>query len=133
MIKNILAIVAGLAAAFAVVSLVQRVSHILNPLPSGLDVNDTEQLGAYIASAPLSALLFVLASYYLGTIIGIKVANWIAPTGTVRNGLVIGVLMLAATIANVIMIPHPLWFSVAAVGGIVLLAWAATMHSKRAG
>ncbi len=133
MIKNILAIVAGLAAAFAVVSLVQRVSHMLYPLPSGLDINDAEQLGTYIASAPLPALLLVLVSYYLGTVIGIIVANWIAPMGAVRNGLVIGALMLAATIANVVMIPHPLWFSAAAVGGIALLAWIVTMRSKSVG
>lgn len=130
MVKNILAIVAGLAAAFATVWFIQLISQYIYPLPAGLDINDGEQLAAHVAGAPIPALLLVLASYFLGTVIGIKVANWIAPMGALRNALIIGGLMLVATITNLVMIPHPMWFSVAAVGGIVLLAWLVTMRSR---
>ena len=36
---------------------------------------------------------------------------------------VVGGFMLIATAANLIMIPHPLWFSVLAVLGLVIATW----------
>jgi uncharacterized protein YacL len=36
---------------------------------------------------------------------------------------VVGGLMLIATVANLIMIPHPLWFSILGVVGVIVAAW----------
>lgn len=131
MIKNILAVVAGLAAAFATVWLVMFFGHSVFPPPAGLDVNDRAQMQAYVESLPVAPLLFVLASYYLGTLLGILVADWLAPGGALRNALIIGALMLAATIANLVMIPHPMWFVAAAVGGIVLITGCFAVKGRR--
>ena len=46
---------------------------------------------------------------------------------------VIGGLMLAATISNLIIIPHPMWFNVTSIGAIALSAWfARSIAEKRA-
>jgi uncharacterized protein YacL len=37
--------------------------------------------------------------------------------------IVVGGLMLVATAANLLTIPHPLWFSVLGVVGIIVAAW----------
>ena len=38
--------------------------------------------------------------------------------------------MLVATAINLFMIPHPLWFSVLGIAGIVVAAWLGTMCSR---
>ncbi len=123
MVRKILAVVAGLAAAFATVWLIQLIGHEVYPPPAGLDINDRVQMEAYVASLSIGPLLFVLASFLLGTLVGIKVACWVAPDSPLRNGLMITAIMLAGTMTNLVMIPHPLWFAITAIVGILLVAW----------
>jgi hypothetical protein len=48
--------------------------------------------------------------------------------------IVVGGLMFVATVANLIMIPHPVWFSVLGVAGIGAAAWLGmTLGSSPAG
>ena len=81
----------------------------------------------YVATLPVGALLFVLASYVIATFDGVFIAGWIGRAKPFIFALVVGVLMLVATITNLLMIPHPLWFSAAAIVGIIVAAWIATL------
>ena len=65
----------------------------------------------------------MLSAWLAGTVDGVFVAGLI---NRARYGLcaaVIGALVLAATLANLAMIPHPLWMAAAGVLGIPLCAW----------
>ena len=44
--------------------------------------------------------------------------------------MVVGGLMLIATIMNLVMIPHPMWFSILGVVGVVIGAWLGTMCKR---
>ena len=125
MLRDVLGAIIGVAVAVITVMLLQKIGHLAFPPPADLDVEDTQAMMEYVRSAPIAALLFVLASYIIAAFDGTFIACWIGRAKSFIFALIIGVLMLVATITNLIMIPHPLWFSITAVVGIVAAAWTA--------
>ncbi len=125
MLRKGLGALAGIATAVLTVMLMEWLSHTIYPLPAGLDVTDTEALSTYIAAAPLAALLLVLFGYLIVTFDGTFVACLIGRAPPYIYALLIAVLMLAGTASNLIIIPHPTWFSASAVVGIIASAWLA--------
>ncbi len=125
MLRKVLGALDGIATAVITVMLMEWLSHTIYPLPAGLDVTDSEALSTYIAAAPLGALLLVLFGYLIATFDGTFVACLIGNAPPYIYALLIAVLMLAGTASNLIMIPHPTWFSVSAVVGIIASAWLA--------
>ena len=123
--RDVLGAVVGVAIAVLTVMLFEWISHTAFPPPPDLDVKSSEALSAYIASAPIGAILLLLAGYIVATFDGTFIAIWIGRAKPFVFALVVGVLMLVATTTNLIMILHPLWFTISAVVGIVVAAWAA--------
>lgn len=125
MLRDVFGAIVGIAVAIVTVMLLQKIGHMAFPPPADLDVEDTRSMMDYVRSMPVAALLFVLVSYIFAAFDGTFVACWIGHAKPVIFALIIGVLMLVATISNLIMIPHPLWFSITAVVGIIAAASAA--------
>jgi hypothetical protein len=124
MIRTILGILVGLVVAWLTISICEFASLFLHRPPPGLDLRDPQALAAHIAAAPLSAMLIVVVGWALGAFLGGWVAARIARHRRVA-ALIIGALVLAGVIANSMMIPHPLWMTIA---GLVLplpIAWLA--------
>ena len=130
MLRNIIAAITGVAVAVLLVMLIEALGHAVYPPPSNLQADDLDAVRAYIATAPLGALLFPALAYVVATFCGTLVARYIGTVKPVIYGTIVGGLMLVATISNLIMIPHPLWFSVAALIGIVASAWLAARTAK---
>jgi uncharacterized protein YacL len=132
--RNIGAGIAGVVVAMLSVWLVQKIGHAVYPVPVGMDPNDMEAMKAYVAELPIGALLFVIASYFIGTTAGTCAACAIGTMLPRIYAILIGCLMLVATTMNVMMIPHPTWFIVVAVIAIAVGAWLGTMCERaRAG
>ncbi len=131
MLRDVLGAVVGIAVAVITVMLFQWFSHFVFPPPGDLDLQDSAAMRAYVASVPIGALVLVLAGYVVATFDGVLVACLIGRTKPVLFALVVGVLMLVATVSNLIMIPHPLWFSVSAVVGIVAAAWTGSLLGRK--
>lgn len=111
LLRRGLAGLAGMAAAFIVIILVQQLNLMLHPLPPELDVKDKAALTAYARTLPLLAFLIVLLGYALGGSAGGLVA---AKVGRARSSAtVVAVLLVIASIMNLSTIPHPAWFWVA--------------------
>jgi len=125
MLRNVLGALAGIATAVVTVMLMEWLSHAIYPPPAGLEITDTDAWNAHLAGAPLVALLLVLAGYIFATFDGVFVACLIGRMQPFVYALIIGVLMLAGTASNLIVLRHPTWFSIAAIGGIILSAWLA--------
>jgi len=123
--RKIIAAVVGIAVAVLTVMLIQWISHTVFPPPAGIDYEDAEQVAAYMAAAPIPALLIVAFGYMMATFDGVFVACLIARSQAHIYALVVGGMMLAATIANLLLIPHPVWFSATSIGGILVFAWLA--------
>lgn len=128
--KNILAGVAGVVIAMAMVWLVEKLGHAVYPPPPDLDFADADAMRAYVETVPLGALLFVAAAWFIGTLCGTCAACAIGTAKPMIFAMVVGGLMLIATIINLVMIPHPMWFSVLGVVGIMIGAWLGTMCKR---
>ncbi len=130
MIRNVLAWIAGLAVAIGAIMLVQQLGHTIYPPPSGLDVRNTSAMEAYVSQLPFIALLFPIFSYFLGALLGGLVACRIGARRPLVFAGVIGLVLLAFTVANLIQIPHPFWFSALAVAAVIAGAWLAIQLSR---
>ena len=131
--KNIAAGVAGIVIAGALVWLVEMIGHSVYPPPPGLDFANPEAMRAYIATMPIGAFLFVGGAWFIATLAGTFAACKIGDAKPMIFAIVVGGLMLIATAANLMMIPHPLWFSILGVIGILVAAWLGmTLASTRA-
>ena len=100
MLRKVLGALAGIATAVLTVMLMQWLSHIIYPLPDGLEVTNSGAMSAHIAAAPVAALLLVLAGYLIATFDGTFVACLIGRAPPYIYALLIGVLMLAGTASD---------------------------------
>jgi hypothetical protein len=117
--RRIAAVVVGIVVAFSLVFCIELIGHRVYPAPADLDFHQPDVVAKYMQTLPVGAFLFVLGGFALATLGGGFVAARIAGDRPYLFAGIIGALMLAATIANLMMIPHPLWFSVSAIALIV--------------
>jgi hypothetical protein len=132
MFRNVVAIVGGIVTAFLTVRLIDALNHIIYPPPPGLDFSDVAAIEPYLATLPIGAFLLILASSVVAAFVGTLVACHV---GTIRPfycAMTVGGMVFAATIANFIAIPHPLWLSIATLLGIVASAWLAMLLAPAA-
>jgi hypothetical protein len=112
--RSILAVLAGAVAALALIMAVQQICALVYPPPAALDPYDRKAMAAYMATMPASAFLLVLSSYVIGTFGGAWLSAWLARRAPWLHGMIVALLLLLASVANLIMIPaHPLWFVIA--------------------
>ena len=121
--KNIGAGIAGVVIAIAIVWLIEMVGHSVYPPPPKLDFADADAMRAYTSRLPIGAFLFVGGAWFVATLCGTFAACKIGTAKPIVFAGVVGGLMLSATAANLMMIPHPLWFSMLGVVGIIVAAW----------
>jgi len=122
MLRKILAIIVGVLAGIAVITLVQQVSTMMHPMPEGVTMDDMEAFKAWVSNLPTSAYLMVILSYILGSLIGGFVATLIARF-KFWPALVVGGILMVMGILNAVAIPQPLWVSIVSVLSFVPAAW----------
>ena len=121
--RRVLAIVAGVVTAMIVVSLADLVVGMLYPMPVGTNVRDAESMAAAIAALPTIALALLTVGWALGTGVGAFVAVRLTPERLLSVGLIVAVVLLLATISNLLALPHPGWMWPAALVLIPALGW----------
>ncbi len=122
-VRSILAVVAGMLAAFVLIGLVEAIGMKIYPPLPGLDPRDRESFKAAVASMPRGALLCVLVAYAAGSVVGGWVAARFAPKAKLMHAMIVGAILLGAGVMNMMMIPHPGWFWAAAIAIYLLGAW----------
>jgi hypothetical protein len=120
MFRSVGAIAAGIVVAYVTVVLINLLNHALFPPPVGLDFSDPDAIRPYLATLPIGAFLLILASSVVAAFIGTLLACYIGRGNPLLYGGVVGGFILAATIANFILIPHPYWLVAATLVGTVL-------------
>ena len=128
--RNIAAGVVGVVIAFTLVLVVEKIGHMVYPVPDGLDFTDAEAMSAYVATLPVGALLFVGAAWMIGAAGGTCAACAIGTASPLRFAIVIGGLVFIAACYNLFIIPHPIWFSIVGLVGIVVGAGLGTMCKR---
>jgi hypothetical protein len=107
-LRRIGAVVLGLIIALVVNQISELGVHAIKPAP---DIHSLEQVKAYVASLPLSALLLVLVGWLIGTFLGAWAAARIGRTPV--TAYVLGAIQFCIGIWNAIVLPQPVWYSVA--------------------
>lgn len=123
--RKILGLIAGILVAFVSLWLIDAIGHIFYPIPADLDQNDMAAWAEFVKAMPLGALLFVLAGWFIATLVGGWLACFIVKVKPMLFAGIVGGLMLIVNIISLVMIPHPLWFSITAVIGILLATYLA--------
>lgn len=124
MLRTILGIVAGAVAAVVTVMVLEMIGHAAMPPPAGLDPADPEDLKQMVASASTAAKAWVVFAWFAAVVAG----GWVARRLSQKAwaGWVIAGLIVLGGIANIMMIPHPLWMQIAAVAAPLLAGWIVT-------
>ncbi len=113
--RSAVAVIAGTVLAVLLIAAIQKLGHMVYPVPSGIDWSDADRVREYIAGLPPGALLFVLAAYGIGTLAGAFLAARLSTRAPVVHASIVTALMLASGIGNLVAIPHPAWFAAATV------------------
>lgn len=116
---------AGMLVAVTVVTLCDSAAGALHPLPPGFDMTDMAQMKSHAGAAPTAALLVVLLGWILAPFAGGLVASRIAARSRKQYAWIIAGVLLAATLANLLAIPHPIWMVVGALAGVPAAGWLA--------
>jgi hypothetical protein len=109
MFRSLVAVVAGVVASFVIIAVVEFVSNRVFPTPPGTDLNNPQALRDAASRVPTGAMVLVMTGWGLGTFVGAWLAARISGWSPVAHGMMVGSLFILATIANLIMIPHPGW------------------------
>lgn len=111
-VRNILAVIAGLVVGSSVNMALIMMSGSIIPPPEGTDMTTTE--GIIQAMPLLTPKHFIMPflAHALGTLSGAMVTALIAAGHKMKLAFGIGFFFLAGGIANVFMLPAPMWFNV---------------------
>jgi hypothetical protein len=137
-LRSVLSVFVGSIVAMVFVMAIQFVGHQLFVVPLPPDLKDPEALvdaiGNLMAEGriPLGALVAVLIAWCAGSLSGAFVAAKLATRAPRVHGLIVGAMILGSSVLNLVMLPHPIWFAVAALLFVPASAWlGATLGARR--
>ena len=111
-VRNILAVVAGLLIGGFVNMGIILISNSIIPPPAGVDVTTEEGLKAGMhLFTPINFLMPFLA-HALGTFLGALIVSLFAANNQLRLALTIGGINFIGGLSAIYMLPSPLWFSI---------------------
>lgn len=132
LLRNILAVVAGVVAGSIVNGALISVSATLIPPPPGVDIDTAEGLAAGIHLFEPRHFVIPFLAHALGTLVGALVAYLIATRHKSRFAYGLGVFFLLSGIAASYMIPAPAWFIATDILFAYLpMAWLAVQIGRR--
>ncbi|MEY2924488.1 MAG: hypothetical protein RLZZ337_1036 [Bacteroidota bacterium] len=112
-IRNVLAVIAGIVIGSVVNMFLVNLNGSVMPLPEGADISTMEKLKESIKFFEPKHYLFPFLGHAIGTLVGAFLAAKIAGTYKPRMAMIIGIFFLAGGIANIFMLGGPLWFNAA--------------------
>ena len=111
-LRNILAILAGLVIGSFVNMGIIMLSGSIIPPPEGADVTTTEGLKAALPLFEPKHFIMPWLAHALGTLAGAFVATKIGIPRKIWLGLAVGIFFLTGGIYMVASVPSPVWFSI---------------------
>ena len=108
--KNIMAVIIGLVIGnLWNLALILVNSKILFPPGDGVDLQDAEQMKAYVATLPAAGFIAVLAAHVGQAGIGGYIAARLGESAPMRLAWIVGGLTLFGAIYNLIVLEAPTW------------------------
>ena len=116
-VRNVLAVVAGVVFGGAVNMGIIMISGSVIPPPEGADVTTTEGLAASMHLFQPRHFIMPFLAHALGTFAGAILAALIAFNNKMIIALAIGGFFLIGGIMSVFMLPSPTWFAILDIAG----------------
>lgn len=111
-VRNILAVISGLVLGSAVNMGIIMISGSIIPPPEGVDNTTMEGLKTGMHLFQPQHFIFPFLAHAIGTFAGALLAAIISVNRKMQLALVVGIFFLAGGIANILMLPSPLWFTI---------------------
>lgn len=111
-VKNTLAVIAGLVLGSIVNMGLIMISGSIIPPPNNADLTTPEGLKASMHLMEVKHFIFPFLAHALGTLVGAFSAAKIAANNSMRAALIVGGFFLLGGLTNVILLPSPIWFSI---------------------
>jgi hypothetical protein len=103
------AVAAGLAVTVALAVAVEALSAVVHPFPEDF-TGTPEEVARHVEHYPAWVLALVVPVWGLAAFAGAWTAGRL---GNRRSALIVGVVIVAALVLNISMLPYPLWFKAA--------------------
>ncbi|KRG67898.1 hypothetical protein ABB29_15285 [Pseudoxanthomonas dokdonensis] len=123
MLRSILAILAGVVAAFALMFVLQLIGLRLFPLPPGSVLDNEVDLARLVAQSSPGQKTWVVLEWALASFAGGWVAARLGRDYRRGSALVVGVVITVGVLMNASVLPQPLWMSALGLLLPVPLAW----------
>lgn len=124
LLRCTMGIAAGLALGVLIVALGERLNHMLWPPPEALQVTNPEAVRAFLAGAPLAALLGLPLIWTIAAGASGFMGGYVSQRAW--TGWIAGGLLYLATILNLMLIPHPSWMWAVGLIAPPLAVWIAS-------
>lgn len=109
-LRNTLAIIAGIVAGSMVNMSIVTISGSIIPPPEGADLTTPEGVKAAMPLMQPIHFLFPFLAHAVGTLVGAYIAARMSAVKKMRSAYIIGFFFLTGGIAASMMIPAPMWF-----------------------
>lgn len=119
--KTFLAAVAGLVIGGVMIWALEALGHQLFPIPFKIDPNNLEDLRNLMYMIPVESLISIIVAHAIGVFTGLCVAKVIQKDSVIPI-YIVGGMFLLSTGLNLMVIPHPVWFSIADVAGVLIVS-----------
>ena len=122
-LRNVLAVLGGILSGAVVVGLIQAINSRLYPLPANFDLQNAGMVRQYTAALPVQAFLIVLLSYAVGFPLAVFITTRLAVTNPAQKGVITAAFFGAASVMNLMALPHPVWFWIVNFAVLLFAAW----------
>ncbi|WP_350293991.1 hypothetical protein [uncultured Croceitalea sp.] len=114
MIRNILAVLAGVVAAVIIFIIAESINGSLHPIPTDLDFSNTEAVKSFYENQPILFWLVVLFGWAIGSFVCGFLIKLISKTDKILLPIIAGIPLTLSAVANFFALPHPTWFIIVA-------------------
>lgn len=111
-LKNILAVIAGVIGGSIVNMAIVTIGPMVIPFPEGVDMSDMDKLAENMELLRPANFIPPFLAHALGTFVGALIAAMIAASHKMGIALGIGAFFLLGGISMVAMVGGPLWFCI---------------------
>jgi len=123
-VRNILAVIAGMFIGSIVNMGLVTVGPTIIPPPEGSDTSTYEGLKASMHLFTARHFIFPFLAHALGTFVGAFTASTIAESHKRIMAYIIGGLFLAGGVTSILTLPSPTWFNILdLLGAYIPMAW----------
>jgi hypothetical protein len=112
-LKNLFAVIVALVAGGLVVYGFEYLIHQLYPTPDDIDLTAHDSLRSYMHEVNMGSLSLLLLAHSIGAL----TSGWVIGLLGLDNkrflALITGLILTLSGVVNLVVLPHPIWFSIA--------------------